>query len=251
MSLKQQQAAAVAPGAEAAKLRAEAAALRQQQEALEEREAAAVAAAKAAKAVAAVECSLLLEELAALRQQQEAKQREAAAAQQQLHSELAALRQQLAAAAAPAASPVGKASAAAGGAAGVATTPMLRTPGTCADGAGSPPAAAGVEVQQLLFGSPAAAGSRATMEPPAPSCSITSADVLAWLTAKPRGATAIELLAAFGSSSNDELATLNKVLEPILQALVDDVDVMRSGGAAASCSKVDMGDESTRFIALC
>jgi hypothetical protein len=81
---------------------------------------------------------------------------------------------------------------------------------------------------------------------------VTLDDVRTWLSDHPAGVTAVQLLDAFGfSSSSGSSKGLVEMLGGHLQALVDDVEVVRKGGKAACSSQVDMGDAATLFIPLC
>jgi hypothetical protein len=60
----------------------------------------------------------------------------------------------------------------------------------------------------------------------------------------------VALLEAFGGSSSSSKGGLVGVLCGHLQALVDEVEVVRKGGKAACSSKVCMDDADTLFIPL-
>jgi hypothetical protein len=83
----------------------------------------------------------------------------------------------------------------------------------------------------------------------------TADAVREWLEGQPKGVTAVQVLKAFGSSSSSSgvsgVAALQGWLAGIMQQLVDDVEVIRKGGAAAVSSAVDMADAETLYIPLC
>jgi hypothetical protein len=82
----------------------------------------------------------------------------------------------------------------------------------------------------------------------------TADAVREWLEGQPKGVTAVQVLKAFGSSSSSGVsgvAALQGWLAGIMQQLVDDVEVIRKGGAAAVSSAVDMADAETLYIPLC
>lgn len=74
-------------------------------------------------------------------------------------------------------------------------------------------------------------------------------DLRSWLETNPKGATAVQIMKAFGNSSSSSGGSkgLGDALCGLLQSLVDDFEVFRKGPAASS-SAVDMCDGDTLFI---